>query len=451
MKSFVKRLGATRKEGDPERSKHDERLLECVVANDTHKLRTLIDKKKYTSLLIADEEGRVPMLEACKRGHKECLEILLSAEPEGMPADEQGRTPIHMAALNNHTECITVLTKKGISVDLQDDRKQTAVHYAAGLGQVEMLQALIAYQANLECCDVDGNTPLLIATKSKQVDCVGALLNASANINAANKQKKTALMYACQYGNEPLTRTLLLRGANPSLCDVDGATAAELALSHGHNACAALLRVDVKESPARRKSAMSSMSQASVQEHFSLLSDIPENALATELEKEKARNKAAEEEIATLKAQLSLFNDSTTANGDEDEVDFGDADVDLGTDLTDQTDMAKVAKQNEDLEKQMEKLRTENKSLQAKLDAAEKARQAAEKELAAVKDAHSQLENLENMNGHSNSVSMEEHKKLIAVYRHHLVLSVKGELPDSVKEALLTIPTSSTTPNGTLL
>ena len=42
-----------------ERNKHDDKLIELVLAGDAGKVRSLLEKKKYTSLLSPDKLGRI--------------------------------------------------------------------------------------------------------------------------------------------------------------------------------------------------------------------------------------------------------------------------------------------------------------------------------------------------------------------------------------------------------
>ena len=46
------------KEG--ERTKYDDKILEYVLSNEVEKLRSAIEKKKYSALNLADERGRIP-------------------------------------------------------------------------------------------------------------------------------------------------------------------------------------------------------------------------------------------------------------------------------------------------------------------------------------------------------------------------------------------------------
>lgn len=45
---------------EQERNKYDDKILECVALGSADKLRPLVEKKKYSSLILADRDGRVP-------------------------------------------------------------------------------------------------------------------------------------------------------------------------------------------------------------------------------------------------------------------------------------------------------------------------------------------------------------------------------------------------------
>lgn len=153
------------KKGDVERTKGDDKILEATLAGDAPKLRSLIEKKKHSSLLSPDEEGRVAIFEACRLGFRDCVEALVAAEPSLDLADDEGRTCLHMAAEKGHAECVTLLVKKGADVNHADAKGLRPLHYAALGGHLDVLQALLAYSADIELVDRDGNTALILATK----------------------------------------------------------------------------------------------------------------------------------------------------------------------------------------------------------------------------------------------------------------------------------------------
>lgn len=376
-----------RKKNTKERTKHDDKLLEYVLAGDAINLRQIVEKKKYSSLLSADEKGRVPIFEAVRLGFTKVAEILIAADAECVTAtDEDGRTALHVAALHGQHECVTLLLKKGAPANASDVKEQTALHHAAIAGNVDAIQALLAFQSDTEAKDKDGNTVLLCAAKANQREAVYTLLNASANVNASNKQQKTSLMYACEHGASEVVRTLVQRGARVDPKDTGGRTALSYAKLGAHEACVAALPEDaplgkMQAAPASPKashtntfthtdlaSSSSSAASASASAHgattgngsvggvengaeaggdtlgslthttssdslpaprrVSITGGYTElkdrvESLTLSLEKEKSAHAQAKAEIAQLKAQLAAFQP------DEEEVTFSDEDLDL--------------------------------------------------------------------------------------------------------------------------
>ncbi|EDQ86996.1 uncharacterized protein MONBRDRAFT_10380 [Monosiga brevicollis MX1] len=240
-----------RKTKKMERNKYDDQILKAVLESDAKALRTLVEKKRFSSLIAADNDGRVPIYEACRLGFTECAEIILEAESEAHIPDEEGRNPLHMASLNGHVECVKLLcSKSNIAVDTPDLRGQTAAMHAAIAGHTDVLTFLLMRGADPEVTDHDGNTCLLLAIRANQRETAICLLNHSINVNAQNRQQKSALMFACELGLHELVTMLLQRGSQVDLRDTGGRSAYSYAKLNNHARCLELLPEDADQGSA---------------------------------------------------------------------------------------------------------------------------------------------------------------------------------------------------------
>eukprot|EP00056_Hartaetosiga_gracilis_P004578 m.76292 g.76292 ORF g.76292 m.76292 type:complete len:447 (-) comp11874_c0_seq1:178-1518(-) len=443
-----------KKHKSKERNKHDEKLLETVLSGDAMKLRQLVEKQKYSSLLSPDQHGRLLVFEAIQRGFKEMVEILVEADEAQLRAkNHDGMLPVHAASRAGYHEIVTYLLKKKSAVDPVDKKGQTPLHYAAISGSKDSLQALIAHQADTEKKDINGNTALLLACQAGQKSTAIALMNASSNINSHNRQQKTPLMLACERGLTDVVRLLLQRGAQTNLRDTAGKTARYYAETVGHTDCATLLPADeakeasainheIPSTPIMRKESVSRKAKNEIE------------GLKKKLEEEKKNHSATKAELDKLRQHM----DSMKTDVEESDA-FGEGDVD-GSPVS-QEEEIKI------LKKRIGSVVLEKKQLEEKLEKQAKAdeevkklkRRVTELELE-VEEKHDGIamvpavvieqfkasseakiavleEKLKRSGG--NNEDVETNDSLVEVYRGLLVQAVKGTLPEDVKEKILSM------------
>lgn len=393
------------KKSDVERTKGDEKILEATLAGDAPKLKGLIEKKKHSSLLSPDEEGRVAIFEACKLGFRDCIEVLLAAEPDVSLTDDDGHTCLHLAAERGYVECVTLLLKKGADVNAGDSKGLRPLHHAALGGHLDVLQALLAYSADIELTDKDGNTALILATKNNMVETATTLINAAANINIANRAQKTALMFACELGVEELARLLLARGAQINLKDTSGRTALAYARESGNSFIIGLLPEDADPGSQNTKTPQASTPKAAAPNGGAAGTPGAAGASATkprvtlkdfrdlqkQLDEEREAHNKAKEENSVLKAQLSAFKPEEQGDvnfdSDDDGPDLDGVKVEKKHGGGDKLDSWNV------LQKQIADLHIENKALKENV-VAPADRMAQEYEIKSLRRKVTQLEDL---------------------------------------------------------
>jgi len=324
-----------RKTKKMERNKYDDQILKAVLESDAKALRTLVEKKRFSSLIAADNDGRVPIYEACRLGFTECAEIILEAESEAHIPDEEGRNPLHMASLNGHVECVKLLcSKSNIAVDTPDSRGQTAAMHAAIAGHTDVLTFLLMRGADPEVTDHDGNTCLLLAIRANQRETAICLLNHSINVNAQNRQQKSALMFACELGLHELVTMLLQRGSQVDLRDTGGRSAYSYAKLNNHARCLELLPEDADQGSAdsSRPASTTDLQSSTKYPPPSRATNPQLNALREQVEELTEKLKQEQEAHASviaekdhLQAELSAYfpaaGAGSAADGDEDGTD----------------------------------------------------------------------------------------------------------------------------------
>ena len=91
------------------------------------------DAFKYNATLVH---------EAAKRGHLECLEVLVEHGAAVNGIDEGGSTPLQHAAYNKHVDSVIFLVQNGSPLDVINDEGMTAFSNAVRVGHVGIVRYL---------------------------------------------------------------------------------------------------------------------------------------------------------------------------------------------------------------------------------------------------------------------------------------------------------------------
>ncbi|KAF2181530.1 ankyrin repeat protein, partial [Zopfia rhizophila CBS 207.26] len=94
--------------------------------------------------------------------------------------DEGGRTPLSMATEKGHREVIQMLLSAGSNINNRDSLGQTPLHIAISVGHLEIAIKLISSRADINSPDQDGMTPLRLAFRHKNHRLIQLLLKRSA-------------------------------------------------------------------------------------------------------------------------------------------------------------------------------------------------------------------------------------------------------------------------------
>ncbi|XP_009696843.1 PREDICTED: ankyrin repeat and SOCS box protein 11 isoform X2 [Cariama cristata] len=158
-----------------------------------------------------------PIHEAVKRGHRECMEILLAHEVDIDQEDLQHGTPLYVACTYQRTDCVRKLLELGANVNM-GKRLDTPLHAAARKSSVEVVILLTDYGANLKCRNAELKCALDLAIPNSKVEQVLLLREGPASLAqlcrlCIRKHLGRSCLYAVRklHLPEPLENFLLYR------------------------------------------------------------------------------------------------------------------------------------------------------------------------------------------------------------------------------------------------
>ncbi|XP_029855077.1 ankyrin repeat and SOCS box protein 11 isoform X3 [Aquila chrysaetos chrysaetos] len=158
-----------------------------------------------------------PIHEAVKRGHRECMEILLAHEVDIDQEDLQHGTPLYVACTYQRTDCVKKLLELGANVNM-GKRLDTPLHAAARKSSVEVVVLLTDYGANPKCRNAELRCALDLAVPNSKVEQVLLLREGPASLAqlcrlCIRKHLGRSCLYAVHklHLPEPLENFLLYR------------------------------------------------------------------------------------------------------------------------------------------------------------------------------------------------------------------------------------------------
>lgn len=192
----------------------------------SYNLRNRLEKLPKTTrreIASMSKDGCTPLFVACKRGHVEIVEYLITMcgvdiEQRGMyevPDDRSVHcvTPLWCAAVSGKLPVIMCLVEYGADVNAVSDTGSTPVRSACFMTHLDIVSYLVENGADIQRGNYNGGTCLINSVQSVQL-CL-YLLRHGATVNARDIQNKTALHYAIQEHRFETTKLLLDHGADP--------------------------------------------------------------------------------------------------------------------------------------------------------------------------------------------------------------------------------------------
>jgi ankyrin repeat protein len=106
--------------------------LHAAVANG--KLELLRQVLETVPVDVQDERGRTALMQACRAGRAEIVELLLAAGAQVNATNHQGTTPLMYAKTaamgNGNLAVLRLLLAKGADINARDRAGRTALEYA---------------------------------------------------------------------------------------------------------------------------------------------------------------------------------------------------------------------------------------------------------------------------------------------------------------------------------
>ncbi|XP_046383766.1 protein fem-1 homolog A [Ischnura elegans] len=282
----------------------------------SYQLRTRLEKlsrEDRKEVVSRTKDGCAPLFLACKRGHAEIVEYLITVcdadvEQRGLYEVQDDRsvhcvTPLWCAAVSGRLVVVKSLIGHGAQVDAVSDTGSTPVRSACFMTHLDVVAYLVVEGgADVLRPNYNGGTCLINSVQSVQL-CL-FLLEHGAQVNARDIQNKTALHYAIQEHRLETTRLLLDHGADPHLCSRYGDDALQTACLKGATQIFEHLCQRVGYSPERIADAHDLLGSTFLDEHADAASALEHWHAAAEI-----RRKAA----AMKEAGVSASNSSTSA------------------------------------------------------------------------------------------------------------------------------------------
>lgn len=150
--------------------------------------KLLLDHEADASAISVS--GHTPVFNACCSGNAALLRLLLKHSSAHHPAHLLN-SPIHEAAKRGHTECVELLLSHGVNADLELPDLGTPLYCACASRRVECVEKLLILGADVNCgCGLD--TPLHAAVRVGAVKVVELLLEHGANTKCRNLKGEAA-------------------------------------------------------------------------------------------------------------------------------------------------------------------------------------------------------------------------------------------------------------------
>ncbi|XP_061190582.1 putative ankyrin repeat protein RF_0381 [Saccostrea echinata] len=139
---------------------------------------------------------------ACKKGHYDMSEYLLSRYPQLLDVrDNNGENVLHHAAQVGNVDLFKYLSSKGLNVNDTTNTGQTVLHICCAMGKEEMCRYLVnMYPCLKSVRDNNGLTVLHSACIGGSLEIVSFLIEKGLNVNALSNDGKSILHRACLSG-----------------------------------------------------------------------------------------------------------------------------------------------------------------------------------------------------------------------------------------------------------
>ncbi|KAG9339487.1 hypothetical protein JZ751_023627, partial [Albula glossodonta] len=162
-------------------------------------------------------DGATPHFNACRSGSAACLRVLLKYGPLPRLYLPEA-SPIHEAAKRGHMECMEILLANGANIDLETPHFGTPLYAACTSGRTECVEKLLRLGASVHMGKAQ-DTPLHAAARKGCMRVVELLIDYGADVQRRNREGERPVELAAP--NSPMERALRLGkgpASLPQLC-----------------------------------------------------------------------------------------------------------------------------------------------------------------------------------------------------------------------------------------
>ncbi|XP_077002867.1 ankyrin repeat and SOCS box protein 11 isoform X4 [Tamandua tetradactyla] len=160
--------------------------------------------------------GATPLFNACCSGSAACVNVLLEFGAKAQ-VEAHLASPIHEAAKRGHRECMEILLASNVNIDQEVPQLGTPLYVACTYQRVDCVKKLLELGASVD----HGqwlDTPLHAAARQASAEVVHLLADYGASLRSPNAQGKSALDLAAPQSS--VEQALLLREGPPSLAQL---------------------------------------------------------------------------------------------------------------------------------------------------------------------------------------------------------------------------------------
>lgn len=182
---------------------------------------------EITMLVAAKTGGASPLVIACRYGHYDIVEYLITkchsnVEQVGSVTFDgetiEDAPPLWCASAAGHLGIVKLLVKRGANVNSTTRTNSTPLRAACFDGHFEIVKYLISHGADFEVANRHGHTCLMIACYKGHYKIAHYLLALKADVNRRSVKGNTALHDCAESGSLEILQLLLKNGAT---MDVD--------------------------------------------------------------------------------------------------------------------------------------------------------------------------------------------------------------------------------------
>lgn len=209
-------------------------LFTIVLRGDLKMFEEYIRINDLKACIRATDDSKKTCLHlACREGHAELVEYLVTKGWALEARDKLLSTPLQQACNSGHSSIVSFLLLKGADPRAKDSLGRNSLLFAVCSPCTEVVQVLLKKEVSLiDSKDYIGRSALHYAIFNphpRQVDIARTLLEAGMNVDTPDNELKTPLHHACESSKPRGIRILLKWGANTQSHDKSGKTPVDLA------------------------------------------------------------------------------------------------------------------------------------------------------------------------------------------------------------------------------